>query len=50
MRVPSIPCRRSLKDEGSDIVARGSGFAGVCMSALAWALAIAKMIDLYELR
>jgi hypothetical protein len=37
-------------DEGSDIVARGNVLAGVYMSALVWALAIAKMIDLCGLR
>ena len=46
MRAPSIPCRRAVTDEGSDIVARGNVLVGVCMSALVWALATAKMIDL----
>ena len=50
MRAPSIPCRRAVTDEGSDIVARGNVLAGVCMSALVWALAIANMIDLCGLR
>jgi hypothetical protein len=35
-----------VKDEGLDLVARGIVFAGVWMSALVWALVIARGIDL----
>jgi hypothetical protein len=34
MRVPAIPYRKAVKDEGLDFVARGSVVAGVCTSAL----------------
>ena len=50
MQVPSIPYRRAMKGEELDFVARGSVVAGVCTSALVWALAIAKTIDLRGLR
>ena len=50
MQVLSIPCRKALTDEGLHFVARDSAVAGVCTSALVWALAIAKTIDLYGLR
>jgi hypothetical protein len=46
MPVAPIFCRGALRDEESDIVARGNVLAGVCMSARVWVLAIAKMIDL----
>ena len=50
MQVPSIPCRKAVKGEELVFVTRGSVVAGVCTSALVWALAIAKTIDLRELR
>jgi hypothetical protein len=50
MQVPSIPCRKAVKGEELDFVTRGSVVAGVCMSALVGALAIAKTIDLCEWR
>jgi hypothetical protein len=50
MQVPSIPCRKALTDGGSHFVARGSVVAGVCTSALVWALSIPKTIDLCGLR
>ena len=50
MQVPSIPCRKAVKGEELDFVTRGSVVAGVCTSALVWALAIAKTIDLRGLR
>jgi hypothetical protein len=34
-----------MNDEMLDFVATGSVIAGVCTSALVWALALAKMID-----
>ena len=50
MQVPSIPCRKAVKGEELDFVTRGSVVAGVCTSALVWAFAIAKTIDLCEWR
>jgi hypothetical protein len=39
-----------MKGEELDFVAKGSVVAGVCTSALVWALATTKMIDICGLR
>jgi hypothetical protein len=50
MQASSIPYRGVMKDERLDIVARGIVVAGVCMSALVRAFAIAKVIGPCGLR
>ena len=51
MRVPTLPHRKANESEekGSDPYVTGIIGAGALISVLVWALAIAKLIDLYRM-